>query len=584
MPLLIEKRIPPTSRTAAYMKESPDFYYNKVDDSQVKDERSEKDKLLRLTKDQQWQLRKRKQLLEKESTQRLAIKVGDKKWAIFSLEGDKYYIQGWMNAWGEFHPHLYRTQEDALYYVKDSPEAWGKDINDVKVAQVVFNGLRYLPDNLPTNIETPLVNEPDLRYGQLEAHAGNIGLAIKRTDSGEYYVTGGIVLSDDGDREYQYDGDLVFRDAPSWGVFYDHHFADDIVARLRGIFQGVNFEIVDICLNDSNDWREVGNGGGPTISATPLVNEPDLRYGQVEEEEHPIEWAIKLMGDSLYVGVERNDFDIDPPEQTDEYWTVSEIALYGDPPNMFLWPTKEEAEKLAAKLAAIRPEFQVGGDFNRGNYKIVPVRFNKQTVSWDEIKLPSEPNLSPTPLVNEPDLRYGQTAPNTQFRNQDVQVDSGGPQPVDDTRHPYGYEGRGPTSNNYLKERGTTDTRDGQPSERDLEDDYETIWLRARTRVYMPKGVIPENAMVEIMKKKSTNEYTVKSISDSQGISTADIKGVQLPSEMVESGNFFEIPAEGNVVNPATDYPSTVSTEVKDSPNKELDQSFWGLNKFQREP
>jgi hypothetical protein len=287
-------------------------------------------------------------------------------------------------------------------------------------------------------------------------------------DAGEYFIHGGMdVLMGD---EEQYDGDLVFRNTPEFGVFYDRHSADDIKVRLGEIFQGVNFEIVDIHLDENNDWREDNGsaGGGGIPSNLPIL-----------------------------------EVEVDP--------------------------------------------------------------------------------LPDLPILNEPDLRLGQTAPNTQFRNQDVQVDSGGPQPKNEDRNPYGYEGRGPTSDRYFKEKGSGNTKDGQPSEQ-LEDDFETLWLRARTRIYLPKGIIPENAMVKVLKNKQTNEYVVDSVSDSQGISKEDIKGLKLPPEMVDSGKFFEIPAEGNVVSPATDYPFTVSTEVKDSPDRGLDQSFWGLNRFQREP
>lgn len=506
---------------------------------------------------------------------RLGRKKGDRAWAIFRLNlgrGNDYVICGGMN--GEiFVPYIFPTQETAEDQLKKGGE-WAIYKYGGKVLPVVFNGTYWEKDvDVELSADLPLLNEPEMRLGQMEEEEHQ--WAVKAIASGLY-------MGVDPEEEDTYWTTSEIQncgDPPSMFLFFTRFDAEELAAKLRlsHPVQGVDlgdresFKVVPVKFNPQTDgWEEIGDkikSDPPAGPDLPLLDEPDLRLGQRGKSFYAIKNGEG--GEAAYV--RRDSFSLvgDRLELADLQYSDELIGVC-----VIATP------KAARSLLRILRDTPL---LRRQNFKIISVGIKDG--KFVEIFKDSPPASSDLPLLNEPDMRLGQTAPNTQFRNQDVQVDSGGPQPQNEERNPYGYEGRGPTSDRYFKEKGSGNTHDGQPLEQDLAAKLEAIWLRARTRVYLPKGIIPEDALLEVIKNVQTHEYVVKSISDSQGISKEDIRGLKFPPEMVESGKFFEIiPAEGSIVSPATDWPYTVNTEVKDSPDRELDQSFWGLNRFQREP
>ena len=177
-------------------------------------------------------------------------------------------------------------------------------------------------------------------------------------------------------------------------------------------------------------------------------------------------------------------------------------------------------------------------------------------------------------------LHIAQAAPNTQFKGYEYMPyrgmpDKGGP--------PDGYSHGGTPDPLYFKDNNKSnvlrnDTKYDDPQTENIQQ----VWLRARERIFLPGDqVLPENAILVVLKNEDSGISTVLDVVDAVE-KDGDFVGMNIPNELI-TRFFFEIPPQGNILPASTDYPYVQGTELDDSPERSVDQSFWGINRDRRE-
>jgi hypothetical protein len=229
----------------------------------------------------------------------------------------------------------------------------------------------------PSDIETPLLNEPDFRFGQEREWRRCWVIRVVDGQGIVHYRGPG--------------GDLSGRWVEEYGQAYadDSHdllsekYKRDERNNREDFYKYGTPELVEV-----EEWREKSSSGKFHVrdilsQETPLVNEPDFRFGQKQGD---MMWAIKDLDTLASTFVTHKE---------DGFWYVGKKILNTTSNREnFLFQSKEKAQEIIDRYS----------DESLTKLGVVPVYYDEDNFWWVEGKELPAPE---TPLINEPDFRFG---------------------------------------------------------------------------------------------------------------------------------------------------------------------------------